>query len=185
MEYNVYIKDRTDWENYIKYYTFCYNISPHAAFNDKYSPFEVIFSKNVNLPLALKSNTVDPIYNIDSYAREVKYRMQTVNKKVQELLKKNKTLQKTTYDKKAKPIDLKLQDKVLLVDYTSHKLKPIYKGPYTITKIDNNKEYIFTKHEHCGSATCLINLNVFSELQFEKMSKSPVMNKKGEVAPTT
>lgn len=133
-----YIKDTTDWENYIKYYTFCYNVSPHAAFNDKYSPFEIIFGKNIDLPLALKSTTVDPIYNVDNYAREVKYRMQAVNKKVHELIIKNKITQKNTYDKKTRPIDLKLQDKVLLVDYTSHKLKPIYKGPYIITKIDNN-----------------------------------------------
>lgn len=69
-------------EDYLKYYTFCYNIAPHTSFNTLYSPFEVIFGKNCNLPLNLTKST----YNVDNYAKEIKYRMQKINNTVEELL---------------------------------------------------------------------------------------------------
>ncbi|RYX80263.1 transposase, partial [bacterium] len=45
-----YVNNMSQWEEYLAYFTFCYNISTHSSFNHKYSPYELIFSKKANLP---------------------------------------------------------------------------------------------------------------------------------------
>lgn len=39
-----------NWETFIKYFTFCYNISYTSANNHTYTPFELVFSKKCNFP---------------------------------------------------------------------------------------------------------------------------------------
>lgn len=130
-----YIKDTDDWEGYIKCYTFCYNTSHHTTLNTQYSPYEVIFGKTCKIPTELNKTTIDPIYNVENYAKEIKYRMQKVNKTVKEMLTKAKAQQKKYYDKNTNPIELKVRDKVLLINQSRHKLKPMFKGPYEVLEL--------------------------------------------------
>lgn len=102
------------------------------------------------------TSNVDPIYNIDKYANEIKYRMQITNERVKDLLNKSKITQKQQYDKKAKSIKFNIADKVLLIDHSRHKHKPIYKGPYKIISLDDknvklleiNSNKTYTTHKN-------------------------------------
>ncbi|RYX83231.1 transposase, partial [bacterium] len=58
-----YVTNMSDWEEYLGYFTFCYNISTHASFEHKYSPFELILSKKANLPNFVNNSEIDPVYN--------------------------------------------------------------------------------------------------------------------------
>lgn len=38
-----YISSNLDqWEEYTRYFSFCYNITPHSAYKNRYSPYELI-----------------------------------------------------------------------------------------------------------------------------------------------
>lgn len=43
--FRAYLKNQQSWEEYIKYYTFCFNTTPHTSFGFRYSPFELVFGK--------------------------------------------------------------------------------------------------------------------------------------------
>lgn len=135
-----YVVNMENWEDYIKYFMFCYNSTPHTSFDNKYSPFELIFAKKPNLPQTLTSDTISPIYNLDNYISEIKYKLQITNKLARNLLEKNKHLTKLRYDQTTNPINLKINDKILLRQEARTKFDPIYKGPFIITKI--NRENI-------------------------------------------
>lgn len=136
-----YLKQEPDWENNMKYFSFCYNTTPHTSFNHQYTPFELIFAKRPQAMEILEQHRIDPLYNIDNMAKEIKYRLQYAHKKATELLAKSKQASKENYDRGAKPIRLKVGDKVVLVDETRHKFDPIYRGPFIVTNvIDHNVE---------------------------------------------
>lgn len=132
----------SDWDEYLKYFTFCYNISNNSALNDKFSPYELIFAKKVNLPKQLFSETIDPLYNIDDYAKEIKYRLQITHNKAQKLLINNKLRNKIQYDKKSRPLNLSINDTVLLKNEPYDKLKSIYSGPFKVKHIDEGNATI-------------------------------------------
>ena len=58
-----------DWEKWIPYYAFAYNITPHV--DTEYSPFELIFGKLPNFPGDEVMNH-PKIYNLDNYVNELK-----------------------------------------------------------------------------------------------------------------
>lgn len=41
--------ETTDWEIYIKYFTFSYNITGSGAFSQQYSPCELVYGKTANI----------------------------------------------------------------------------------------------------------------------------------------
>lgn len=132
----MYLNDSNlDWENFLKYFTYCYNISPHTAFNFIYTPFELVFSKKPVNMNHLSNNQIQPIYNIDNFTQEARYRLQLALKHANELLSKAKQQSKKIYDKKIRPINLAIGDKVMINDFTRHKiLDPMFKGPFTVVE---------------------------------------------------
>ena len=45
----IYTTDQLEkWEEYSLFFSFCYNINPYSSFNDKFSPFELIFGRKAN-----------------------------------------------------------------------------------------------------------------------------------------
>lgn len=132
-----YISNESDWEDYLKYYTFCYNTTPHTSFKHQYSPFEIIFGKKPFMPSEFYKTKIDPIYNIENYSKEVKFRFQNTHKKIKEILTKTKEKTKLLYDKQAKQLDLRINDKIMIIDNTRNKHDPIYIGPFVVIDIDN------------------------------------------------
>lgn len=123
-----------DWDEYLKYFCFCYNNNPHTSFDEKFTPFELIFGKKAYLPEQLK-NKIEPIYNIDDYSKEFKFRIQKTHEIAKKLLAKYKENMKTNFDKTAKPLLLGKNDEILIRKEPYDKFKPIYDGPFKTIEI--------------------------------------------------
>lgn len=126
-----------NWDDFLPYFTFCYNTTPHSSFELKFSPFELVYGKIPFIPNIMTTGKIDPVYNIDDYSREIKFKLQSMANLARELLIKSKHTNKTFYDKKTKIKNFSINDKVLAVNHTNNKLEKIYDGPFIITKIDN------------------------------------------------
>lgn len=138
--FNEYVRsylstDKTDWDVWLSYFTYCFNTTPSTVHG--YCPFELIFGKKpLNFEFLL-NNDNDPIYNIDAYDKEVKFRLQTANHRAKLLVEKSKVMQKYSFDRKVNPIDLRIDDLVLLRNDAGHKLESLYNGPYRVKTVDN------------------------------------------------
>lgn len=140
--FNEYVRaylseNNNDWDELLSYFTLCYNTTPHSSFNHRYSPFELVFGRIPNPPTFLSQTKIDPVYNFDSLAIQLKYKLQLAHKHAKVFLENSKIRNKINYDKSINPINLNINDKVLIVDETRNKHDPIYKGPYLIQQIDN------------------------------------------------
>lgn len=138
-----YVINIENWENYIKYFMFCYNSTPHTSFDNKFSPFELIFAKKPNLPQSLNTDRIDPMYNPENYINEIRYKLQVTNRLARNLLEKNKELTKLKFDRLSHPLKLKLKDKILLRNENRTKFQPMYIGPFSVSKINNENIEIF------------------------------------------
>jgi len=80
-----------------------------------YCPYELVLGKPSNLPKQFNSiKNIEPIYNIDDYGRESKYRLGIAHKRSKIMLQENKRKNKEFYDLTANDIDISIGDKVLL-----------------------------------------------------------------------
>jgi Integrase zinc binding domain/Integrase core domain len=143
------------WFNWINYWTFSYNNTVHTE--TKYSPFELVFGRNSNLPSnLLRGLTLDPVYNPDNYAIELKYRLQTAAKDARENLIASKEHRKSFEDRTKRPVTIAVGDKVMVrKENRQGKLDDIFNGPFEVTainepnvelKIKNNKTQTIHKN---------------------------------------
>lgn len=128
--------NKHEWDEYIKYFTYCYNTTPSSTFDCKFSPFELLFGRQPNIPDILNSTKIDPLYNFNDYVNELKYKIQFSNKIAREMLDKSKHNNKKIYDEKLNHTNFKINDIVLAIG-NNHKLQPVYDGPFIILEIDN------------------------------------------------
>lgn len=105
-------ENKTDWDENLKNFVYCYNTTPHTSFNFKYSPFELVFNKKPTLIDLLSNNQIEPIYNIDNFALEAKYRLQKAHQQAQKYLNIAKEKNKSILNEKIKPLNIKIGDKV-------------------------------------------------------------------------
>jgi RNase H-like domain found in reverse transcriptase/Reverse transcriptase (RNA-dependent DNA polymerase)/Integrase zinc binding domain/Retroviral aspartyl protease len=142
-----------DWDTWSKYYTFCYNTTP-SVYHD-YTPFELVFAKKVTLPDNFRKMHVDPLYNLDAYDQEIRFRLQVAQKRAHEFIESAKKQRKIKFDNKIAPLDLKIGDDVLITNEVRHKLDPWYDGPFKIVEIlgpnctiQKNKDKRITVHKN-------------------------------------
>lgn len=135
-----------EWDIYLRYFNFCYNITKSTTNDTKYSPYELVFGKQPNLPQQFNNNDIDPVYNVDNYARELKYRLQVAHRDTKDIIEKQKLRSKATYDRDAYPLQIKIGDQVKLVNEPYNKHKPIYSGPFTVTNIEDENVEIIIKN---------------------------------------
>lgn len=126
----------SDWDTYLKYFTFHHNVTVNSVFDNKITPFELVFGKDPVLPQEVQTSTIDPIYNIDNYAKEMKYRLQKSHNLAKNLINKHKARNKLLYDKAARPLNLRVRDMVLVEKQPYEKYKNIYEGPFQVQKVD-------------------------------------------------
>lgn len=111
--FRIYINENIElWEEYLRYFAFCYNTTKHSSFNEKYSPYELVYGHGPRLPRDFNSGKVETIYNIDNYAKIAKYRIQRANKLAKLILEKLKIRNKNYFDKRAKPINIEIGNEV-------------------------------------------------------------------------
>lgn len=139
----MYLPEMTaTWDEFLKYFVFTYNTTPNISLNLKYSPYELIFSKYPTLFDITSTGQIDPVYNIDNFAKEAKFRLQLAHVHSQNLLQKSKLRNKVYYDAKVNPIDLQIGDKVIITNDGRTKFEPIHKGPFVITDVDTHNATI-------------------------------------------
>lgn len=52
----------------VKCYVSSYTSTPNFAIGD-YTPYELVYGREPNLPDFMTSTKIDPVYNIDNYAK--------------------------------------------------------------------------------------------------------------------
>jgi len=63
-----------------------------------YCPYELVFGKASNLPQHFKSiDKIKPLYNVDDYAKESKFRLKQAFKRTRLMLESHKKKQKIRY----------------------------------------------------------------------------------------
>ncbi|XP_067638314.1 retrovirus-related Pol polyprotein from transposon 412 isoform X1 [Eurosta solidaginis] len=87
-----------EWDVYLKYFTFLHNKTPSTVFDNGFTPYELVFGRNVTLPNEVQKEQIDPIYIVENYAKEVKYRLQKTHKIAKDLINKHKIKNKDIYD---------------------------------------------------------------------------------------
>lgn len=157
-EFNRYIRQylestSDDWSTYLEYFTFCYNIEKHSSFDNKYSPYELVYSRSPNLPHDLLNGQIQPIYNAENFAKEAKFRLQKAHESARALLQKFKEYNKKQYDKNSNPINLEINDTVYLRKEPYGKLRTLNKK-YKVVRLDgpnaliSNNEGSITVHKN-------------------------------------
>lgn len=154
--FNEYIRSYSDtntWDVQLKYFCYCYNTSFNASLNHSFTPFELIFGKKAN-EIEFLDEKISPVYNIDNYIKILKHTLQKSYQKAVELVEKSKQKNKQLYDRKVNPIELNINDLVLIKKEPYNKFTPVYSGPHKIIQIDehnvtielNNKPYSVNKN---------------------------------------
>lgn len=132
--------DPLTWDNWIPYAMFVYNNSTHASTG--YTPHELLYGFQSEIPTSLKKDP-EVSYNYDSYASELKARLQYCHKIARENLIKNKEKSKQYYDQTTSSKRFIIGDKVLLKNHTrKNKLSPLWEGPYNIIDISSPENSI-------------------------------------------
>lgn len=139
-----YVNDFKEWEEYLRYFTFCYNISPHSSFNDKYSPYELVFNKNPNVPNRL-TEAIEPIYNVDNYVKEAKYRLQRAHFEAKKFIDKSKAQNKKQFDKNVRDREINVDDQVYINVEPYDKRKNVNDGPYIVKEVKGENLVLLNK----------------------------------------
>ena len=137
-------EEHDDWDTLLSYYTFCYNTTPHSSTN--LTPFELVFGKTVNFPQYLsKPINIEPVYNLENYYSELKFKIQKCAEKARELLDKHKRKRITTQENYSNPITVNIQDEIWLKAENRRKLDSVYAGPFEVLEIDHPNVTIINK----------------------------------------
>lgn len=144
-------QNKSNWSSWLPYWCFCFNTTVHTE--TKYSPYELVFGKHCALPNTFQTG-IDPLYNYDSYPKELKFRLQKAQTDAKENLINNKHLRKLHYDKRCNPVMYKKGDLVLIKNHLGDKLDNLFSGPFEVLEdlspnvkiLKNNLEYIVHKN---------------------------------------
>lgn len=137
-----YAENLNEWDVYLPYFNFCYNTTSNEAFDNKFTPYELVFSRKVNQFNNVNLNKIEPIYNIDNYALECKYRLQKAHVEAGALINKMKIRNKEYYDKRANPIHINVGDKILMKNEPYKKFEQRYSGPFVVLEVKDKNVII-------------------------------------------
>lgn len=124
-----------DWDEWLPYYIFCYNITPHT--DTGMTPHELIFGKIINLPDDIINEDPEPIYNAEDYSKQLKWKLQEAHKTARKLLIIAKEKRKKKYDITSNPLNTEVGSRVYLRVGPQKKHNKPYVGPYEVIECDN------------------------------------------------
>lgn len=127
-EYIMSVGDKNNWEEWLPYYTYCYNSTPHSS--TLYSPFELVFGKLCTLPCEVIENK-DTIYNIDNYLNEFKCKLRHAHEQAKNNLINDK-YKKQNFQKNVNRSSFIVGDYVYLKNQSKRKFDKPFRGPYKI-----------------------------------------------------
>ena len=122
---------------YLPYLLFAYREVPCQSTG--YSPFELLYGRMVRGPLAVIKETwlekQPSEKSLVSHVLEIRRRLATMQKAVQERMKSTQETQKRLYDVHSSRRRLQVSDMALvLLPTPGSKLEVSWQGPYTVTK---------------------------------------------------
>jgi transposase InsO family protein len=132
-------KSHTDWDEYVPFMLIALRSAINTSTNE--SGFFLLYGYDMPIPYDTITRPVNPLDNTkhtqESYAEFIRTRLADAYVKVNETIKKHVEYREKQYNKKTKPCELKLYDKVYLFDPvikvgTAKKLKKKYRGPMRI-----------------------------------------------------
>lgn len=127
--------NQNQWDDYLDYATFCYNITYNTTTG--FAPFELIYGYNIKLPNNIIKNDT-PIYNYDSYVNEVRTKLKRCHELAHQNIIKRKESNKKYYDRQVKNISLKKNDLVLVLkNKKDSKFDQPYDGPFRVERMVN------------------------------------------------
>lgn len=125
----------SEWDNWVQVYAFAYNVMPNTS--HRFTPFELVFGRRANYPIDF-AGQVDPVYDLESYNKELKFRLQTAFARAKQCLENLKDKQKNN-QLRVNPLEVKIGDKVKLRNENlENKLSKPYLGPYIIISIEGS-----------------------------------------------
>lgn len=137
--FNEYVRSYLNdgqWDVLLQNFVFCYNVSPHGAFEDKYSPFELVFARKCNFPYDLLTK-MQPLYNHDNFVQVTQKTLQIAYEKARKLIEKMKESNKKFADRSSNPININVNDKVLVRKEPYDKHNSMYAGPFVVHSINH------------------------------------------------
>ena len=138
--FNEYVRnyisiDKTDWDKYLNFFSYCYNTTPSTVHD--YCPYQLVFGKTPNQFKNINYKSIERVYNMDLYVKELKFRLQVAQQRASEMIKNKKIIQKSHFDTNINEIFFKEGDLVVIENASGHKLDKKYFGPYKIVEICN------------------------------------------------
>ncbi|CAH2090022.1 unnamed protein product [Euphydryas editha] len=126
-----------NWPKYVLFTAMLtYNTTVHSTTN--FTPYELVFGHKPFIPSSIYDTSLEPTYN--SYVRVLQQRLQLSREKALENILKSKSISKSYYDKRTKPIKYKVGDMVYVKNHLRLRkaLSPIWKGPFKVVRINGN-----------------------------------------------
>lgn len=128
-------ENRDDWDELLKFATFAYNNTVHSTTG--YTPHELAFGFKIQIPNQLTKRKIT--YNYDNYSDKLRNDIAKSLEIARERLINAQIRNKVKYDEKTKPLDIEVNDWVLLKNMTkNHKFDNIYEGPYLVTSTSDS-----------------------------------------------
>lgn len=130
-------RQQTNWDEWLPFAVFVYNTTPHTAIN--YTPHELFFGRECNIPGVLQRDPSGVTYNYDDYVLELKEKMRQMHQCARQHNKQCKEKNKEYYDRDQNPKEFRTGDQVLLYDESvrrgrSRKLDTQWRGPFTVVR---------------------------------------------------
>lgn len=123
-----------DWDDWVQFYAFVYNTTPHT--DTEYTPFELVYGKKANLPQNLTKSIIQPVYNLEQYYSEMKFKLQKSHAIARTKLIEEKIDRTNKLNENTNPIHVTVNDLVYITNETRKKLDPFYNGPYKVIKVE-------------------------------------------------
>ena len=131
-----------DWDRYLPALLFAIREVPQESLG--FSPFELLYGRNVRGPMAIWSEEIpdEQVSSTYQYVIDLRERLEQTCKLAHENLRKAHGKQKAYYDRRARSRRFNVGDKVLLLLPTdSNKLLLQWKGPFEVTEVLNRMDY--------------------------------------------
>ena len=138
-EYMLNFVDDSNWDQWIPYYTFAYNTTPHV--DNNYTPYELVFGKLTYLPIDEISHK-NKIYNLENYYNELRIRLRNSLENAKKYINMAKEKSKIIYDKNILNNNFNIGDLVLVKYESRKKNQSPYHGPYEIIRKENVNSYL-------------------------------------------
>jgi hypothetical protein len=155
---SAFVNEKHDnWDKLLPSLAFAYNTAVHGT--TKCTPFEIIYGRKPKVPIDLicQDKKVELFLTPENYAVTVQKQLQDAFKAVNENRKVEMDYAKLNHDRKVRAANFELNDLVWILDPSkspgkSKKLKKKWNGPFRITAIINDVDYMIKPANRNGKS---------------------------------